>query len=104
LLRWCDVVEALSLIAFDPSSPSGTAFTSFGTGMRLFPLTMALYIVFMIGLRKKRYGLLAKIVNVRLTPRSEYESEALPIGTALFYVRCASEVFQAMQDDYPVRR
>lgn len=98
-----DVVEVLNALAFDPQAPSGTTFTDFGTNIRLYPLTMALYIVFMVGLRKKRIKLLKEVRELSLSARSHYD-EPLPIGTALLYVRSASEVFQTVRDDYPAHR
>lgn len=94
------VLEVLNDLAFDPQSPSGTTFTGYGTGIRLYPLTMALYIVFMVGLRKKRLKLLKEVASLSLSRRSHHE-EPLPIGTALMYVRRASDVFQTVQENYP---
>ena len=94
------VIRALSELAFEPDAPAGTPFTSFGTGIRPYPLVMALYIVFMIGIRKKRDKLLTRIMAIGLSRRSNYE-EQNTIGHSLFYVRRADEVFQTARDEYP---
>lgn len=98
-----DIVEALSLLAFEPEVPASTTFTDFGTRIRYFPLVMSLYVVFLVGLQNKRHSLLKRVMGLTLLPK-QYAEDSLPIGTALFYVRGASEIFQALRDDYPERR
>lgn len=98
-----DVIEALGLLAFEPEVPTGTTFTDWGTRIRYMPLVMSLYVVFLVGLQNKRYSLLKRAMGLTLLPK-QYAEDALPIGTALFYVRGVSEVFQVLRDDYPERR
>jgi hypothetical protein len=97
------VIEALSQLAFEPEAPAGTGYTNVGTGIRLYPLVMCLYIVFMIGLRKKRDKLLRRVITLKLSRRSYYE-EPSAVGYSLFYVRRADEVFQTTRDEYPGQR
>ena len=96
------IIEALSLLAFDPDAPTGVS-TYFGTGIRLYALAMSLYIVFIWGLWKKRMKLLKTVCGLTLSPRS-YHQDALPLGVALFYARRAAEVFQTARDEYPAAR
>lgn len=68
--------------------------------MRYYPLLVALYLISIVGVAKKRDKLLKRILKINLQGRSHYD-EPVPIAEILFFIRRADGIFHPMYAAYP---
>jgi len=94
------LVKAITYLARMMNAPSGVSYTELGKNVRYYPLLVALYIICIVGVAKKRDKLLKRILKINLQGRSRYE-EPLPITYILFFIRSSANVFQPLYDAYP---
>jgi hypothetical protein len=97
------LVKALQYLARQIEPPSGTSCTEWGANIRYYPLFIALYLISIIGVAKKRDKLLKRILKINLQGRSHYE-EPLPITYILFLIRRANGVFHPFYSRYPQQK
>jgi hypothetical protein len=94
------VIERLA-IKFEPAS--GITFTDIGKSIRYFPILIALYLICICGVERKREKLLSKLLKLNLYERSYY-TEPLPITYVLFLIRRSETLFDPFYEGYPNRR
>lgn len=94
------IIRSLTYLARQNEAPNGIAHSELGKNIRYFPLFIALYLISIIGVAKKRNKLLNKIFKIKIQGRSHYD-EPLPITYILFFIRRANEVFHPMYHGYP---
>jgi hypothetical protein len=97
------LLRAVSYLAKAVDPPLGVSFTELGRNLRYYPLIVALYLICITGVSKKRDKLLKKVLKLELQGRSRYD-EPLPITYALFMIRRAGEFFQPLHQDHPRTR
>ena len=95
--------KVITYMAKQMEPPSGVPFTEVGKGIRYYPLFVALYLISIAGVAKKRDKLLKRILKIELQGRSHYD-EPLPITYILFLVRRAADVFQPHNPGYPQQK
>lgn len=96
------LLKALGYLARDPSPPQGT-YTHAGKNIRYLPLFVALYLITICAVAKKRDKLLNKVFKVQLQGRTHYD-EPLPITYLLFSIRNSADLFQPLYEGFPQRR
>ena len=97
------IVKSISYLARQIEPPSGVSYTELGRSARYYPLFVALYLIFIGGVAKKRDKLLKRILKINLLRRSHYD-EPLPITYILFMIRRGPEIFHPLYDAYPDRK
>jgi hypothetical protein len=97
------IIKSLEYLAHYHEPPIGKPFTDFGQYIRYYPLIVSLYIIFTVGVFKKKDRLLKKISEIELTGKSFYEGP-ISIAYSLFFIRRAGEIFQTQYEEYPSRR
>lgn len=68
--------------------------------IRYIPLVTSLYIIAMSSIYKKNSDLFKKVIALSLSSKDKYENK-YPITSSLFYIRSASNVFDALNPSYP---
>ncbi|WP_374950251.1 helix-turn-helix domain-containing protein [Mucilaginibacter sp.] len=94
------IIEAIELLCKQPEPPANIRFTDLGKNVRYYPLVMSLYIVFIHGTALRKSELIKQVKALELVGRSYY-NQPDSVLNALFYIRRASEVFQAKKPGYP---
>jgi hypothetical protein len=97
------VIQSVTYLARQIEAPAHTPFTAWGTNFRYLPLVVTLYLITIIGVAKKRAGLLSRLFKINLEGRSHYD-EPVPIAYILFFIRRADEIFQPLHSGYPQQR
>lgn len=97
------LIKAITYLSRTINSPTGAQYTDWGKNVRYYPLLVALYLICIVGVEKKRDKLIRKILKIELQGRSHYD-EPLSITYILFSIRNAAEVFQPLYDAYPSQR
>lgn len=97
------IVNVISYLAKQTESPLGSPYTEQGKDIRYYPLFVALYIITIIGVARKRDHLLKRIFKIELQGRSHYD-EPLPITNVLFYIRRADDIFHPLYNNYPQQK
>lgn len=83
--------------------PLGVSYSDWGANIQYLSLVVSLYVICITAVASQRYGLLKKILQLPLSPRSPYE-DSEPIAYCLLNLRKADGVFQTQHPEYPNRR
>lgn len=94
------LVSSINSLSIMWDAPSGISYTEAGKNIRYFPLIITLYLVFIIGVAKKKDKLLKRVLGLKLRTKSHYD-EPLPISYSLFFVRSASDLIQPLYEAFP---
>jgi len=97
------LVKAITYLSRQIEPTPGVSYTDWGKNMRYYPLFVALYLITITSVAKKRDKLLKRILKVNLQGRSHYD-EPLPITYILFLIRRADGVFHPLHNGYPQQK
>ena len=91
------LVNALNLLVREPS-PMSTYVTDEGRFIRLYPLTLAMYAVFIVGVQERKEQLLRAVVNIpwNREPNSSDLSTFPIISTLIYFQGYSGTIFNAV--------
>jgi Putative DNA-binding domain len=95
-----DIIKSIAYLAQYIEAPVGKAYTEVGVCVRYLPLVVSLYIIFIVGVSKKRNELLRKVLLVNISRRSHYDAP-LNIQEVFWFIRRADAIFQTQNPQYP---
>lgn len=96
------LLKTIGFLARTPSPPQGS-YTEAGKYIRHYPLFVALYIIAVCGVAKKKEKLLKAILKIPLLGRTHYD-EPLPITYILFLMRHSADLFHPLYESFPDRK
>ena len=97
------IIGAISFLSQQVEPPIGPPFQYQCRDLRYYPLFVALYLISITGVAKRRDALLKNIFKIDFIGRPAYDPPTA-ITDVLFLIRTASDFFQPLYPEYPKRK